>query len=75
MKKKKNELQNSIELNRLDYKKHKFGKASLVVIFLSDIYANHLLIENTDIEQRNLKKVKHLNKGKKSAEKVSFLIQ
>ena len=63
------ELQNSIELNRLGYKNHKFDKATLSVKFLRDIYANNLPIENTDIEQSNLfKRLNNLNKCNISAE-------
>ena len=67
------ELQNNIILNRLGYKNHKFDKALLPIIFLRDIYANNLSIENTDIEQINLfKRLNNLNKCKKSAEKYLF---
>ena len=67
------ELQNNIKLNRLGYKNHKFDKALLPIIFLRDIYANNLSIENTDIEQISLfKRLNNLNKCKKSAEKYLF---
>ena len=58
------ELQNSIELNELDYKNYDFNKVLLI----------NLLIENFNKEQSNLfKLLGTLHKSRKSSEKVSFL--
>ena len=68
------ELQDSIELDNLDYKKYIFSKVSLPAVFLRDIHTNDFSIENADEEQSDLFRIlKSLNKGKKSPEKVSFL--
>ena len=68
------ELQNSIELDKLNYKSYGLNKVSLPSIFLRDIYTNDLSIENADNEQRGLfKKFSNLNKGRKSYKKTSFL--
>ena len=68
------ELQNSIELNKLAYKKHNFNKIKFPITFLRDIYTKSLPIENADIEQTNLfKRLNNQNRDKKSDEKVSFL--
>ena len=48
------ELQSSIELDKLDYKKYDLNKVQLPSIFLQDIYTNNLSIENADHEQSDL---------------------
>ena len=67
------ELRNSIELDKLNYKKHDFNKVSLPSIFLRDIYTNDLSIENADNEQSNLfERCDNLKKGRKSSAKIFF---
>ena len=48
------ELQNSIELYKLNYKKYDFNKVPLPSIFVRVIYTNNLSIENADNEQSDL---------------------
>ena len=68
------ELQNSIELDKLNYKKYDFEKVSLPSKFLRDIYTKNLSIEDADNQQSDLyKRLNNLNKGRKSSQKVSFL--
>ena len=60
------ELQNNIELDKLNYKNYNFNKVSLPAIFLRDIHAKDLSMENADIEQSNLyRALKNLKKGRK----------
>ena len=67
------ELRNSIELDKLNYKKHDFNKVSLPSIFLRDIYINDLSIENAANEQSNLfERCDNLKKGRKPSAKISF---
>ena len=68
------EVQNSIELDKINYKNYIFNKVSLSSIFLRDIYPNNLSVENSDDEQNDLFKMfGNLNIGKKSSEKISSL--
>ena len=68
------ELQNSIELDKLNYKNYDFNNASLPSIFLRNIYTNNLSVEDADNEQSDLYEMfNNLNKGRKSSEIVSFL--
>ena len=49
------ELQNNIELDKLNYKNYNFNKLSLPTIFLRDIHTKDLTMKkNADIEQSNL---------------------
>ena len=65
------EIQNSIELNKLDYKNYNFNKVSLPAIFLRDINTNNLSIDSVDNEESDLFKMfGNLNKGRKSFEKM-----
>ena len=48
------ELQNSIELDKLNYKKYDFNKVPLSSIFLRDIYTNNLSIEIADNKHSDL---------------------
>ena len=67
------DLQDSIELDKLDHKNYNFNKISLPALFLRDIYRNNLSIERADNEQSDLFKMfGNLNKGRKSSEKISF---
>ena len=67
------ELQNSIELGKLDYKKHDFNKVPLPSVFLRDIYTKILAIENADNEQSNLFRLLSNSKsGRKPPEKIYF---
>ena len=59
------EIQNSIELNKLDYKNYNFNKVSLPAIFLRNMYTNTLSIES-DL----FKMFGNLNKGRKSSAKM-----
>ena len=59
------EIQNSIELNKLDYKNYNFNKVSLPAIFFRNMYTNTLSIES-DL----FKMFGNLNKGRKSSEKM-----
>ena len=68
------ELQDSIELDKLNYKNYDFNNVSLPSVLLRDIYTNDLLIENADNEQDDLyKRFYNLNKGRKLSEKSSCL--
>ena len=59
-------LQNSIELNKLNFKNYDFNKVSLPPIFFRDIYTNDLSIENSNNEKSDLFKMfENLNKGRK----------
>ena len=68
-------LQNSIELNKLDYqtksgKRYNFSKISFSIIFLRDIYTNVLSIQNAENEPSNLfKELSNISKGEKPIEK------
>ena len=71
---KKLELQNNIELDKLNYKNYNFNKVSLPTIFLRDIQTKDPSMKNADIEQSDLlRALKIFNKGNKLQEKVSFL--
>ena len=48
------DLQDSIELDKLDYKNYDFNKISLLVRFLRDIYTKKLSIEHADNKQSDL---------------------
>ena len=52
------DLQNSIDLAKLNFKNHDFNKVSLPSIFLRDIYTNNLSVENTYNEQSDLFNIK-----------------
>ena len=68
------ELQNSIELGKLNYKNYDFNKVSLRSMFLRDVYKNDLSIENAGNEQNDpFRMFGNLHKGRKSSEKISFL--
>ena len=72
-------LQESIELNKLDYrskarKKYNFSKTSLSIVFLRDTHKNVSSIENIDNEQSNLfQELSKISKGEKPIEKITFL--
>ena len=60
------ELQNSTELDKINYKNYDFNKVSLPSIFLRGIYTNDLSIENADNGQNDLFKMfDNFKKGKK----------
>ena len=68
------QLQNSIELDRLDYKNYDFNRVLLPSVFLREIRTKNVSIENAVDEQSDLfRLLSKSKKGRKSPEKNSFL--